>query len=626
MSSYRDTRWPPVRWSRALPRRMESAVSDRPILLFLHGVGDGDPHGLWKTTLETTLDKLGYPDLTEIQVVAPKYAHALRGMDDAYPLPSLQIKELTREAARQNRRDFEQRMGALEFRLGRHDRGNAYPGADVALGAAVGLAPFRQARNYLESPLIRAGVLTRVLEKLPPSGRLVIVGHSLGSVIASDLLRRLPIGLEVAGMVTVGSPLANGKFDVDKLRDSLSEPPSNLSWWVNVWNVADPVAAHRGVSSVFPWMLDLSIKTKKAGAAAHAAVDYLADDLVGAAVGYALFGSQSKEIAKVEKGSRIKLDEAERLALVALRYAHLIRQELEGDVRDRYTGALRSVQASAVHDIRSRNEREGRDLPSEIARLAFDYSEPRARMPEPHAASHISKIEAIPLLVVLAGENLLRPYEVAVPRGKRQAALQQLTREMDLGSRLGEDVFEASKRAHEVLSGGDVNWLKWGALGAGAAAIIVATGGLVLAAAPGLVGAAVITSALASFGPGGMIGGLLTAGTLVTAGGGGIAFGLASSATNAQTLEAVVERRLTAAILRDLQGQRSDPEVWKVLTAIEIELRREYEKLDEFSDPSSSSLKELKRKIQVVERALKYLSDHDLDPSLEGEGEGEESS
>jgi len=587
--------------------------------LFLHGVGDGDPGGLWKKTLERTLDRLGYPDLADVDVVAPKYAHALRGMDDEFPLPGVQIKQLVREDAKQNRRDFEQRMGAIEFRLGRHDRGNGYPGGDAALGAAVGLAPFKQARNYLENPLIRAGVLTRVIEKLPRSGRLVIIGHSLGSVIASDLLRRLPVGLEVAGMATIGSPLANGKFDVDKLRESLDEPPSNLAWWVNIWNVADPVAAHRGVSSVFPWIVDLSIKSKKAGAAAHAAVDYLSDDVVGAAIGYALFGSQSKEIAKVEKGLDVALDEAERLALVALRYAHLIGLELEGDLRDRYNGALRSVQASAIHDIRSRNQSDDRPIPSEVARLAFDYADPRETVPQPHAASPIPKSEAIALLVVLATENLLRPYDISVPRGKRQAALQQLTIEMDLGSKFGEDVFEASKRAHEVLSGGDVNWIKWGALGAGAAAIIVATGGLALAAAPGLVGAAIVTSALASFGPGGMIGGLLTAGTLVTAGGGGIAFGLASSATNAQTLEAVVERRLTAAILRDLQSQVPDPEVWKVLTAIEMELRREHEKLDEFSDLASPTLKELKRKIEVVERALKYLSEHDLDPILEGE-------
>jgi hypothetical protein len=87
----------------------------------------------------------------------------------------------------------------------------------------------------------------------------------------------------------------------------------------------------------------------------------------------------------------------------------------------------------------------------------------------------------------------------------------------------------------------------------------------------------VITSALATFGPGGMIGGPLTAGTLVTAGGGGIAFGLASPGTSAETLEAVAERRLAAEILRKLQGLESDPTVWRIFAAIEIEVRREHE-------------------------------------------------
>ena len=78
-------------------------------------------------------------------------------------------------------------------------------------------------------------------------------------------------------------------------------------------------------------------------------------------------------------------------------------------------------------------------------------------------------------------------------------------------------------------------------------------------AAPGVAGAAAITSALAAFGPGGMIGGLLTAGTLVTAGGGGIAFGLASPGTTAETVEAVVGAQLAAALLRQRQGLEQDP-------------------------------------------------------------------
>ncbi|TFD38353.1 hypothetical protein E3T37_09855 [Cryobacterium sp. TMT2-10] len=591
-------------------------MSNEPILLFLHGVGDGDQDDNWKIAVAEALTRLGYPDLNTVRVIAPKYAHALKGWDDKVPLPGVTIKQPPRDAARQNRRDFERRMGAVEFRLGRHDRGDGQLGRDTIIGVAVGLPFFKQAHNYLHNPEIRAQVLHRILTKLPESGRLVIVGHSLGSVIAADLVRRLPVGLTVAGMVTIGSPLANGSFDVDKLRETLKEPPTNLAWWVNFWNAPDLVAAHRGASSVFPWMVDFRIDTKKVGIQAHAAVEYLSDEAVATAIGFALFGSRSKELAGIDKGLDIPVDAIERMALVALRYAHLLKMRLEGDQQDRFAGALRHVQAAVVDDIRRRNDSEDRHrrgMPSAIARLAFDLSDPHATVPEPLPCSHIPKDEAVVLLTILAAENVIRPFEISISKDKWQDAMKDLTAEMGLGSQYGADVFAAAKRAQEALSGG-VNWMKWGALGASAALIVLATGGLALAAGAGLAGAAAITSALAAFGPGGMMGGLLTAGTLLTAGGSGLAFGLASAGTTAATLEAVVERQLAAAILRKLHDLEQDPAAWRILAETEIEVRREYERLDEFSDESSPGLKELKRKIETIERALKHLKDNGLEP------------
>jgi hypothetical protein len=111
-----------------------------------------------------------------------------------------------------------------------------------------------------------------------------------------------------------------------------------------------------------------------------------------------------------------------------------------------------------------------------------------------------------------------------------------------------------------------------------------------------------------------MIGGLLTAGTLVTAGGGGIAFGLASPGTTAETLEAVVVRQLAAAILRQRHDLEPDLAVWRNLVETEIEVRRQHERLDEFSDDSAASLKELRRKIDAIERALNHLREQGHEP------------
>lgn len=599
----------------------EPNVTTDTTLVFLHGVGDGDHDDNWKTTLSSALVRLGYPGLESSHVVAPKYAHALKDWDVKEALPEFTTKAPTRDAAKVNRRAFEARMGAIEYRLGRHEPGHNVVLLDGAVSAAVSTYPFKQARNYLSNPQIRAQVLNRVLAALPDSGRIVLVGHSLGSVIAADLLRRLPAAIEIVGMVTIGSPLANGAFDVDKLKDALKDPPVDLAWWVNFWNAYDPVAANRGLSSAFPWMVDFRIATTKVPTKAHGADQYLASEPVATAIGFALFGSLSTEVAKTEQGVDIPLDPAESMALMALRYAHLMRRGLKGDELDRFTGALRRVQADAVDDIITRDASEGRALPAAVARLAVDLSDPVAPLTEPHPGRYLDKDEAVVLLTVLAAENVLRPFEIDLPREKWLEAMKELCAEMGLGTQYGTDIFEAAKRARSVLvPGRGGNWIKWGALSVGAAAIVVATGGLAIAAAPGLAGAAAITSALATFGPGGMIGGLLTAGTLVSAGGGGIAFGLAGQGTTAETLEAIVERRLAATILRQLQGLEPDPAVWSVLAQIEMEVRRQHERMDEFSDESAPGLKDLKRKIVTVERALRYLTENGLEPGRDAVG------
>lgn len=590
-------------------------MSQEPFLLFLHGVGDGNRDGAWLTGLSAALSRLGYPDVNAERVIAPRYAHALKDSDESLPLPRTTVKQPARDKVRQNRRDFERRAAALEFRLGRHNQGNGWGGAEFVVNGSASLPGFVQVRKYLGNADVRAQVLHLILQKLPAAGQIVIIGHSLGSVIAADLLQRLPTGLEVVGMLTIGSPLASGRFDVDKLRESMQEPPTNLAWWVNFWNVLDPVAAHRGLSSVYNWMLDFRIGTGF-NHHVHDAETYLSHDAVAEAVGFALFGSTSTEIVSVDHGVDIQLDASELTALVALRYAYLLKSRLEGEQAARFAGALRQVQATAVNEVRQRNRDAGRPLPSQIARLAFDPSDPDALVPEPLPSRHLSKEDAVTLLTVLASENVIRPFELNIDRDKWLGAMQELTAEMGLGSQYGTHVFEAAKSAQDVLSGALINWKKWGALGAGAVALVVATGGLALAAAPGVVGAAVITSALAGFGPGGMIGGLLTAGTLVGAGGGGIAFSLASPGTTAETVEAVIQRRLAAAILRKRQSLEPDYTLWRILSANEIAFRREFERLDEFSDESAQGLKELKKKLETIERAMKYLSQNGLEPEL----------
>lgn len=587
-------------------------------LLFLHGVGSGDQEDTWRESLDEALARLGYPDLSEINVIAPKYPNGLNGVDDDEPLPKVTVKALRGDDAKRARRESERRRTALEVMLGPDDRGNGIPGGDRAAPVVAGTKKFRQAKNYVENPRIRAWVLQRILRKLPQSGRVVIVGHSLGSIIAADLVRRLPVGLEVAGLVTIGSPIAHPFLHVDGLRDLLKDPPSNVAWWVNLWSRTDPVPAGRGASTLFPWILDQRVPAASGPHQPrrnHAATTYLETDKVATAIGFGLFGSRSKEIVLAQHGVDVPLEGAETLTLLAFRYAHLTSKELEGDKRDRYVEALRQVQATTVERMIARRVDEGRPLPRSIVELKCDLADPDSLPPAPKAPSHLDIEGAVVPLAVIAAENVIRPFEIDVPHDDRRRAMEQLTLEMGLGRALGANVFEAMDRARKALKG--PNWMRWTALGIGAA-LVAATGGLALAAAPGVAGAAAVTSALAAFGPGGMIGGLLTAGTLLSAGSGSIAIGLASSGTSAEAVEAVVAGQLTMAILRNLQKLDQDPNTWAGLAESKVEMTRELTRQVAVSDESAGAVKELKRKLEIVRRGISYLERHGLGPESDG--------
>nr|WP_245346766.1 hypothetical protein [Arthrobacter stackebrandtii] len=600
----------------------------------MHGVGDGDPDGQWKAALEQSLARSGYPSLDAATVIAPMYAHALKGFDEPEQLPARTFKAPNRDAAKLNRRDFERRLAAMEHRIGRQDQEHPFneamayvatPVHDWAADLAVQVKSFKQAANYLSSKQIRAQVLNRILAAVPESGKVVIVAHSLGSVIAADLLLRLPVDVEVSALITIGSPLANGRFKLDDLRDALTDPPPHLSWWVNFRNAWDPVAIRRGLSSVFPWMLDHTINTGSDTnpAVPHGAIAYLGHSTVADTIGCALFGSRSKEIAFVQPAVDIPLNEVEVKTLMGLRYCHLIKNELSGDMRRRYLIALRSVQSQTISDLYAHNAATNRPIPSQLARLDFDYSNDNSLLPEPtFDRSGTSKEEAVTLLTAVSTTNVIAPFDITVSKEIEQTALEELASEMGLKRQFGSDVLEAGKRAQGILRDSqNMQWVKVGALVAGTAALVVGTGGLALTAAPGLAGAAVITSALASFGPGGMIGGLITAGALVGgggllagSGGGTMVAGLAGDETSVDQFEGFLALQLAAVILRQQHKIDSDPSVWQVLTEIETRVSRQHERLDEISDPKSSSVASLAKKRIMVKRALKYMSDNGLEP------------
>ncbi|MFD8229527.1 serine protease, partial [Streptomyces massasporeus] len=94
---------------------------------------------------------------------------------------------------------------------------------------------------YLGDSAVRQAVLDCVMETMPTSGELVLVTHSLGTVVGMDLLNRLPDGLDPILLVTAGSPLGLDGVNERLLTRGPHQPP-RVRDWVNVWCPTDAVA------------------------------------------------------------------------------------------------------------------------------------------------------------------------------------------------------------------------------------------------------------------------------------------------------------------------------------------------------------------------------------------------
>ncbi|MBR8643623.1 trypsin-like peptidase domain-containing protein [Streptomyces tuirus] len=94
---------------------------------------------------------------------------------------------------------------------------------------------------YLGDRAVRQAVLDSVMETMPTTGELVLVTHSLGTVVGMDLLTRLPEGLDPVLLVTAGSPLGMDGVNERLLARGPHRPPK-VRDWVNVWCPTDAVA------------------------------------------------------------------------------------------------------------------------------------------------------------------------------------------------------------------------------------------------------------------------------------------------------------------------------------------------------------------------------------------------
>lgn len=122
-------------------------------------------------------------------------------------------------------------------------------------GSAAGLLlATRDVYRYLTDPAVRERLETGVAEALAADRGNVVVAHSLGSVVAYNVLRheesrgRRPAPL----FLTLGSPLGVTAIRAALRRDAPHRFPADVSRWVNAMDVRDFVALYPLTPQHFP--------------------------------------------------------------------------------------------------------------------------------------------------------------------------------------------------------------------------------------------------------------------------------------------------------------------------------------------------------------------------------------
>ncbi|MFF6937720.1 hypothetical protein [Streptomyces sp. NPDC008312] len=123
-----------------------------------------------------------------------------------------------------------------------------------------------------------ARIRERVLSGLDPSRPLIVISHSLGTVVAYEALHMYsgPVPL----WITLGSPLAMGALVLQRLAPRPPHTPAGVERWLNFWDRDDIVVARPrlerwmkpNVSGVVP----VTERTDTNGLWTHTATKYLA--------------------------------------------------------------------------------------------------------------------------------------------------------------------------------------------------------------------------------------------------------------------------------------------------------------------------------------------------------------
>ncbi|MFD7135092.1 trypsin-like serine peptidase [Streptomyces sp. NPDC059894] len=298
-------------------RAQDSAFGGRRHLVFLHGRAQQgkDPEALrreWAAGLNQGLVRAGLPAADPADIWFPFYgdrlvrtlaahesvppaAEAPTAVTFETPATRAVYEEILGEAAAkwyvpsetQQAAEVTEGLG-LDPVVGAVWRRLGWLAARSELDAWAISLIFRDVAAYLDDRQIREEVLSCVLESVPDAGEMVLVSHSLGTVVGMDLLTRLSPGVEVVHLTTVGSPLGMDSV-YRRLLSGGPRNPKKVADWLNAWCPTDAVAI--GCPLADDWVdgpTDLAVVNARGRA--HSIVEYLAHADVARSIGSRLAG------------------------------------------------------------------------------------------------------------------------------------------------------------------------------------------------------------------------------------------------------------------------------------------------------------------------------------------------
>lgn len=164
---------------------------------------------------------------------------------------------------------------------------------DRRFGPSAGvlyLGELRQVRRYLHDTQLKESVDAEVRGAITSDCQ-VLIGHSLGSVVAFEYIRQ-HAEHQLALFLTLGSPLGLRmvrRLMPDAHYGTAQGLPSNVATWVNVRDPRDPVACAGDLHVAWPGVTDRSRVDNEGDA--HSVTRYLSKEETGRAVLAALPGS-----------------------------------------------------------------------------------------------------------------------------------------------------------------------------------------------------------------------------------------------------------------------------------------------------------------------------------------------